>query len=129
MKQFVIHGLIPSKKNSKQVSFRNGRAIVRCSDRYTAWHATAIQELLQQKGDYFTNMAKIILTFYYGDKRKRDADNAVSSVFDTLVDAGILEDDNRYVIYKHIVESEYDPNNPRCEIKIYEPGETTAYIL
>lgn len=127
MKQFIVHGSVPSKKNSKQISVRYGKPFVRCSDKYTQWHAKACEELLMQKKGFTTDRCKMILSFYYGDKRKRDADNATSSIFDTLKDVGIITDDNYNIIYKYIVEADYDKENPRCEIKIYEPDELIYY--
>ncbi|MCQ2086446.1 MAG: RusA family crossover junction endodeoxyribonuclease [Bacilli bacterium] len=133
MKQFIIHGTVASKKNSKEITIRyvknpkTGRTspkpFVRSSDRYMQWHDSAITELMYQKQGFFIERGKIILKFYFGDRIRRDADNGVSSVFDTLTDAGIIPDDNWNVLFKHMVECDYDKSNPRVEVYIYSPDE------
>ena len=123
MTKFIIPSNVVSKKNSKQISVRGGKPIVRCSDRYTEWNQFAVMQLrIQAKGKHFTN-CKMILKFFYGDRRKRDIDNGVASIFDTLKDAGVIEDDNYTLVPKCYVESDYDKDNPRAEIYIYEPDE------
>lgn len=123
MFKLVIPGNTPSKKNSKQITVRGGRPIVRCSDRYAQWNEAAVMTLrVQARGRKFTD-CKIMISFYYGDRRKRDIDNGVASVFDTLKDAGIIEDDNYSLIPKCYVESHYDKDNPRAEITILEQNE------
>lgn len=131
MKQFVLHGNIPAKKNSKEIRIiykktsKGPKPIpqVRSSERYMNWHDMALQELMIQKRGYSTDRAKLIFSFYWGDYIRRDSDNGVSSIFDTLVDAGILTDDNWKVAYRYVVNNDYDKSNPRCEIQIYEPDE------
>ena len=60
------------------------------------------------------------VTFYHGDMKRRDSDNQLSSVLDTLVDAGILEDDNWKIIpEKHIYDA-YDKGAARVELEIEE---------
>lgn len=128
MKQFVILGEVASKKNNKEIAYKylkGGKKIpfLRCSDRYNKWHDSALEQLmLQRKGAYYER-AKLIIKFYYGTLRDKDADNGTSSIFDTLVDAGILKDDNWKVAGRYFVDSDYDKSNPRVEINIYEPTE------
>lgn len=123
MKQFVILGEVASKKNNKEIAYKflkDGKKIpfIRCSDRYTKWHDSALEQLMiQRKGAYYEK-AKLLIKFYYGTLRDKDADNGTSSVFDTLVDAGILKDDNWKVAGRYAVDSEYDKSNPRVEIWI-----------
>lgn len=118
MIKFIIKENVPSKKNSKEISVRNGRPFVRCSKRYMEWNEYAVMSLrVQARGKKFSQ-CKVMIDFYYGDKRKRDIDNGVASVFDTLKDAGIIEDDNYTLISKCHVRGFYDKNNPRCEITI-----------
>lgn len=136
MKEFVLHGNVPSKKNSKEIRIiykktpKGPKPIpqVRSSDRYMAWHDSAVQEILFQKRGFCTERCKMILNFYWGDNIRRDSDNGTSSIFDTLVDAGILPDDNWKVINRYQVFNDYDKSNPRCEIKIFDPNEDWGEI-
>ena len=124
MKKLIINGKsVPSKKNNKQVFWKNGKAIVTSSERYKLWNESAIGQLVVQKQGFYTTKCNMVLVFYNGDNRKRDADNGVNSVFDTLKNAGIIEDDNRFVILNHMVLSKEDKANPRVEIYIFSPDE------
>ena len=127
MKEFVIHGNVISKKNSRVINFKLKRSFP--SAAYTKWHEAAVAELLLQKQGFTTEKCKIVMKFFYGDLVRRDIDNGTSSVFDTLVDAGILLDDNWKVVNKLMVESEYDKGNARCVIQIYEPSEVIEYYF
>ncbi len=62
----------------------------------------------------------LTLTFYHGDLKRRDSDNQCSSILDTLIDAGIIADDNWKVIpVKHIYDF-YDKGKPRCVVVVEE---------
>ena len=52
--------------------------------------------------------------------KRRDSDNQLSSILDTLVDAGIIEDDNWKVIPVKLILDDYDKGNPRVELEIEE---------
>lgn len=121
MKHFTLYGETPSKKNSRVFNYKTKRLYT--SARYNTWHDKAMGELLQQKQGFTISECKIVMIFYHEDLIKRDADNAVNSIFDTLKDAGIIEDDNWKLIGKHYVENHLDRHNPRAEIYIYDPAE------
>lgn len=131
MKYFELYGNIPSKKNSKEISIIKKKTAkgyksvpsVRCSDRYKLWHDVAVIELRKQARGFHTEKCKIVMRFFYGDNIRRDTDNGVSSIFDTLVDAGILEDDSWKNVPEHHVSGGYDKALPRCEIEIYDLDE------
>jgi len=85
------------------------------------------QKEIQQQVFALPQMSKIKIhyTVYYRDKRKFDLDNIVSVIAkflqDSLVGAGIIEDDN----YTIIIESSnsfggISKNNPRCLVQITE---------
>jgi len=119
MEKYIINGTVPSKKNSKQISCRGGKPLVRTSKKYSEWHSGACIELLEQKkGEAITKCDKIFVVFYVKDKRKRDLDNGLASVLDTMVDAGILEDDNYYVVPEINVKYE-EAKESRVEITIF----------
>lgn len=89
--KIIIEGSTPSKKNSKRVFCRGKFPTVLPSVNYMEWHKSA---LLQLKGKVKINAKKITITFIAGDNRKFDLTNKAESIMDTLVDAGLIEDDN-----------------------------------
>lgn len=126
MKSVTILGETVSKKNGKTWNGYQKRLIN--SDRYQAWHSSAMEQLMVQKKGFYTDNCKIIFTFYHKDRLRRDSDNAVSSLFDTLKDAGYIKDDNWEVIQKHLVFNKMD-YTPRVVIDIYEVGEYPSVIF
>lgn len=115
-----VLGETPAKKNSR-ITLPNGRTIP--SKRYRAWNSAAkfqLESQWKEKGHgTFENEIRINMHFYHGDNRRRDSDNGVSSIFDTLQDAGILADD-RWQIVKEFSVKNSKADEPRCEIEILE---------
>lgn len=110
----TILGNTPSKKNSKIMVCRGKFPILLPSSKYTEWHKDALLQLLGKKKILSD---KITIIFYAGDKRKFDLTNKAESILDTLVDAGLLEDDNYSIISELILKfGGYEKDNPRCEI-------------
>lgn len=115
MNKIIIYGSTPSKKNSKIISCRGNRPCLFPSSKYTEWHKGA---LLQLEGVEKIKKYKLSLTFFAGDNRKFDLTNKAESIMDTLVDKGLLEDDNYSVISDlHLIFGGVDKENPRCEIE------------
>lgn len=113
--KITIYGSTPSKKNSKIISCRGNRPCLFPSSKYTIWHKDA---LLQLKGKNKINSMGITLTFFASDNRKFDLTNKAESIMDTLVDAGLLEDDNYSVVSKlTLVFGGVEKNQARCEIE------------
>lgn len=116
----TIQGETPAKKNSR-ISLPNGRTIP--SKRYRDWHSGALSQLERQWSSFnrgtFECEIRVYLRFYHADNRRRDSDNGVSSIFDTLQDAGIIADDRWQVVREFSVRN-YKADSARCEIKIME---------
>lgn len=136
MRQFIIYGEVASKKNNKRILYKGSgkyrTPFIASSERYIEWNKDAKEQLKIQRNlqhDFSTNNCKIILDFYYGTQRDKDADNGTSSVFDTLKDIGIIPDDNWKVIPKHLVNAYYDKLQPRVEIFIYDLNEQVEIIF
>lgn len=62
----------------------------------------------------------IKITFYPSTMRAYDLTNKAESIADLLVDTGLLEDDNAYILGKVLLlHGEKDATNPRAEVVIY----------
>lgn len=103
----IISGETPSKKNSKIMNTKTHRLFP--SQKYKEWHDKAMLQVLFQKSQskeiFPITKCKIKLEFYHADNKRRDSDNGTSSIFDLLVDCGILEDDNWQVVNRFEVEN------------------------
>lgn len=116
MAKLIINGRVPSKKNSKQVVCFGNRPRVLPSKNYQEWHKTALQEL-KVVPIKTIETSELTLTFFAPDKRASDLSNKAESIMDLLVDAGVLKDDNWFIIPKLIlIFGGVDKENPRCEI-------------
>lgn len=99
IQKIIVEGLIPSKKNSKQIfkNRRTGKSFITSSRSYKAWE---IQTVLNFK----TKLTKVegevalYITFYVKSKYKSDLTNKAEGIADALVKAGIIEDDNWFVL-------------------------------
>ena len=113
--KIVIYGSTPSKKNSKIISCRGNKPCLFPSKNYTEWHKDALLQLIGKKPIQST---VLILTFYATDNRKFDISNKAESILDTLVDAGLLEDDNyTFVNELHLKFGGVEKGQARCEIE------------
>ena len=113
--KIIIYGTTPSKKNSKIISCRGNKPCLFPSKNYTEWHKDA---LLQLTGKKEINSNKLTLTFYAKDNRKFDLTNKAESIMDTLVDKGLIADDNYSIIsVLNLIFGGVDPKSPRCEIE------------
>ena len=115
-RHIVITGRTPSKKNSRVCFVRHGKMMNIPSKAYVEWHKSA---MAQVTGSPVANIKEVTLNFYAPDKRGTDLSNKAESIMDLLVDKGILEDDNWFIVPKLTIEMKgIDRTNPRCEIWI-----------
>jgi hypothetical protein len=60
---------------------------------------------------------KIIIEYFFGDKRKRDADNFTpKNLFDSFTVSGLLVDDDFSHVESLTIKGNYSHDNPRTEI-------------
>lgn len=112
--EITIFGNVPSKKNSKIMVCRGRVPILLPSSNYQKWHKDAISQL---SGVDKITTDTITLTFFPESKRSGDLTNKAESIMDTLVDAGLLEDDNWFVVGNlNLRFGGVDKVNPRCVI-------------
>lgn len=119
--RLVITGDVPSLKNSKQifVNKRTGKPFITSSNNSKVWQAEAKRQLTEQFAGYQISgyPISVAITCYFSTKRRKDLDNVCSGVMDSLVHAGILEDDDvSHVDNLDISFGGYDKEAPRTEI-------------
>lgn len=97
---------------------RGSRPILISTPAHASWHE---EQMWMLKGKKVPSVIREIhLDFYSPDMRKADSTNKTESVMDLLVDAGLIKDDNWFVIPKLVLEYKgIDRENPRCEIRFY----------
>jgi hypothetical protein len=118
--ELTIRGNTPSKKNKMQIIYVRGRPLVIPSRLHKDWHAQAIPQLYGIKPAR-GQIGAVELIFYPSSKRKNDLTNKAESIMDLLVDAGIIEDDNWWIVPKvTLTLGGIDKLHPRAEIKIYD---------
>ena len=113
MYKINIDGRCASKKNSRIIFARGGRNFNIPSKAYMGFHEDAMQQLWLWKVD--NKFKKPIgvpmwfkITFFQkgklikGVRTPQDMDNAMSSILDTLEDAGIVENDGLFHVCKGI---------------------------
>ncbi len=115
---FQVEAPIPAKKNSRIV-LKDGRNIP--SEAYRRWHGANIRRLrdLQRRHGTFTCPVSVSVGIAFGDRRRRDGDNQLSSVQDLLVKAGVIEDDCWTRIGTPRVSHAFG-KEARCEIRVFE---------
>lgn len=107
----------PSKKNSRVTDRRSGRTFP--NKRFTEWHrAAALWLRSHYRCERMEGPVEIRLTFIHPTLRRKDADNGTSSIFDLLVDVGILPDDCWTVVMEHSVRNRYEKGVACCTIEI-----------
>lgn len=90
------------------------------------WHDSVVCELryalAKKQLTRFSNGIPLSLTvtFYHDNMRRRDSDNQLSSILDTLTDVGIIPDDKWTVLPEKHIYDRYDKGNQRCVIEISE---------
>lgn len=126
----TLVGNTPSKKNSKRVYAVKGRSypVVLPSAIYTKWHKINMKRLpdcisYPGKGENdkilsfpLPSKVRISVKFYRDSLRRWDYSNALESVQDILVDAGILTDDSAEELCIGAITHDIDRENPRAEV-------------
>lgn len=68
--------------------------------------------------DPFEGAVEIKMEIYFPDNRPRDLDNITKGVFDSLVGAGLIQDDNYKIIRKFSIEAKGVEKGGKSIIKI-----------
>ena len=117
---FTLRGEVPAKKNSR-LTLKSGKTIP--SKNYQKWHKNALFQLIFQRNaqkikNPLSAPLALHLSFTHGDLRRRDSDNGLSSVLDTLKDAGIIADDCWTICQNLSVTNRHEKGKSACEIVI-----------
>ena len=90
--QIDLKGRIPAKKNQRLIFAQKGRLMNIPSKNFRSWHQLAFMQI---KGQFqgMVRPQKITLAFRMPDNRRTDLSNKAESVFDLLVDSGVIPDD------------------------------------
>lgn len=124
--KFVIQGCPRSKKNSQQLvhvpvkGTSKVRNIPIPSAAYKQYRTDfAWQIPWYAKKEPIKTPVNVKCVYYMDTRRKVDLTNLNEAVHDILVDAGVLEDDNRNIVASTDGSRVYyDKQNPRVEIEI-----------
>lgn len=121
--RIIIEGQVPAQKNSKKMSFNNGRPVLYTSKNVKDWQESAAWQLRSSQS--YPGKVRLGYVFFVKDNRRRDLDNMIATVNDALVKAGIIEDDD----WKHLsigyAIGKLHKENPRVEVSVEEVGETS----
>ena len=116
---------IAPKKNSRQ----NFWKISLPSQNYLERHKRVVNKLANVKWEYNGLPCSIQITSVVWDRVKSDCDNQVASIMDTLVDLGVISDDNRFVVKEiNVVNIWYVKNCWLTRVEIYPYYLNTTYI-
>lgn len=92
------------------------------------WH-WLIAAATKDRPDSPYEKARVYITYFFPDKRRRDPDNyAGKMILDPLVRIGILRDDS-FKNVELVLRGSYDKNNPRTEIEITAGDITTPEAI
>lgn len=125
--RYVYHGVIYSKKNSKQIitNRRTGKPQIISNARALNMERDMIMQFREQdrlktlKTPLNGNKYSVHIVIYEPDHRRRDLDNQMTSLLDALVAAGVLTDDScDYVTRLSVELGGYDKQDPRAEIEV-----------
>ena len=118
--KFTINGNTPSKKSSQVICFnkKTGSRFIKHNEKYTKWvEENPLVGIPCVSADDLPVYCAI--KFFRKSKHKFDFINVAQSVMDLLVDRAVIPDDNADVVTPVFDGYEYDKDNPRCEVVIY----------
>ena len=99
VQKITLEGLPPSKKNSKQIFInrKTGKRFMTSSSNYKAWETETVLMFKTMLKKIKGSVAMQVM-FNTKSKYKKDLSNSFEGIADVLVLAGIIEDDNWYVL-------------------------------
>lgn len=117
--KFVVHGMPKSKSNHSLVN-ADGKKILPKNSPYALYEKEIVNSILEQVGNVqFKNkiICQLDVFFKYKD-RHPDLNNMTKSLCDGIEKSGIITND-RFIVSVYLSEN-YDFNNPRVEVSLYD---------
>ena len=113
-----------TKKNSMEIKYRRGNygqmiPFIGQSDRYIQYEKDCKWFLRPPRNGTIKEKVNVQMVFYRESKRRVDLCNLENAILDILVKYGIIEDDNRNIVFSMDGSKVlFDKENPRTEITI-----------
>jgi Holliday junction resolvase RusA-like endonuclease len=115
----VFRGRVPSKKNSLRRIQVKGRLITAPSVQYCDWEQENVLKVRLLSINELRPPYSIAYKVYAPDKRVSDLTNKIEGVNDCLVKAGVIKDDNWFLLNElSVVFAGVDRESPRIEVEI-----------
>lgn len=111
-----------TKKNHQQIIFNKklGRPMVIPSPQYTQYEKDCFW-FMPKLSEPINRMVNIKAVFYMPTHRRVDLVNLQEALLDVLVKYRVIEDDNSKIVYSMDGSYvDYDKENPRTEVEIWE---------
>ena len=119
--KIVLNSIPPSQKNAKSIAYNRatGKPFIMSDKRVKDWQEGAEYELRKFKPkEPIEEHVQISAVFYFKDNRRRDLDNAITTIQDQLVRSGFIVDDSWKRLSIGSIRGELDKENPRSEITL-----------
>lgn len=116
---FTIHGSPKSKSNHSLVN-ADGKKILPKNSPYALYEKEIVHSILDQVGEgKFKGKIICVLSVYFKEKNRHpDLNNMPKSICDGIEKSGIIKNDRDIVSV--FLEENYDSNNPRVEVSLYD---------
>lgn len=103
--KIFIPGSIPSQKNSNHAypNKRTGKCVIVPDPKVVKWKKS-VSEVIRDSVKPFSGPVSITFLFTHKTRVRKDLDNAVSTLLDTLVAAEIIPDDKCLIVQKMNIE-------------------------
>lgn len=113
---------VPVPKTNRYIRRKGGKVFK--PPRVKNWEVRALWEIRQQySGDPIDREVSVDITLILPNRRKRDIDNMLKSLWDVLEKAGVLKNDN--LIYEVRTVKKIEKGNQGVIIKIKELSQQT----
>jgi hypothetical protein len=123
----VFSGRIPSKKNCQRPLAKGGKIIIVTSKEYSEWERSAIADDLYGIQPITWPRFRCEMTIFAPDAGDADLSNKWEGLADSMVKAGILPDDNWWLLSEVTMRfGGIDREHPRAIVRIFEMDESIS---
>lgn len=119
-----IYGRPITKKNSQRLVMMGNRPRILPSKAYVDYRKDCLRQISGNYRQKINRAINLRCLYFMPTRHRVDLVNLLEATCDILVDAGVLEDDNKNIVASHDGSRVlYDKHNPRVEIYIEEVWE------